>query len=259
MSQALAATGTEAAAVRRVAILAALDRELARLRGRMSGIRKVREGSLRADVGRLAGVPVVLGSTGDGASNAARGARALLDRFPVAAVVIVGVSGALSPRLEAGSLLVAREVLEMDRPAPPPDPDWVRRALRDTGAVAARFLCTPGILCTARSKADALAGLPPGAVAAVDLETAAFARAAADRGLPYVALRAISDLAEESLPLDFNLLRDASGAVDNLRVARAVLGRPSLVLPLWRLRGRCGLCAERLAGAASALLAGALP
>jgi adenosylhomocysteine nucleosidase len=251
----LAATRTEAAAGT-VAILAALDRELAGLLARVEPIRKWREGRLRACFGRLAGMPVILASTGDGAANARKGARALLERFPVERVMVVGVAGALSPSLEPGRVLAAREVLEEGIPAPPPDPVWLRRALRRTGAAPASLLCTPDLLCTAQAKADLLASLPAGAVAAVDLETAAFARAAAERGLPYLALRAVSDAAEESLPLDFNALRDATGAVDSFRVALAALRRPSLAVPLWRLRGRVEWCAENLARASGAVLAG---
>jgi adenosylhomocysteine nucleosidase len=239
-----------------VAILAALDRELSGLRSRVAASGRWKEGPVRAVLGRLRGIPVILGSTGDGAANARRGARALLDRFPAGSVMVIGVAGALSPHLEPGRVLVAREVLEEGGPVPPPDPLWLHRALRETGAAAASFVCTPGMLCTARAKADACSRLPRGAVAAVDLETAAFARVAAERGLPYVALRAVSDAAEESLPLDFNALRDATGAVDSLRVVLAALRRPSRLLPLWRLRGRINLCSENLARAASALIAG---
>jgi adenosylhomocysteine nucleosidase len=240
----------------RVAILAALDRELAGLQSRVTAAGRWSDGKARAILGRLEGRPVILGSTGDGAANAARGARAILDRFPADFVIVVGVSGALSPRLEPGRVLVAREVRDAEGVIPPPDPLLLHRALRATGASAASIVCTPDLLISSRAKAEAFAALAEGTLAAVDLETAAFARAASERGLPYVALRAISDAAEESLPLDFNALRDGTGGVDTRRVALAALKRPSLLVPLWRLRGRVAHCAGNLARAAGALLAG---
>jgi adenosylhomocysteine nucleosidase len=197
--------------------------------------------------------------TGDGADNAERGARALLSRLPVERVIILGAAGALSPGLVPGTVLAASTVIDLGRPAPPPDPAWLGSVLVRTKAVPATLVSGRDILCTPRAKAEAYAALPAGTVAAVDLETAAYARAAAERGIPYVALRAVSDAAEESLPVDFNALRDGSGAVDRRRVALKAAMSPSLVFPLWRLRGRISACAENLAIAVHALLAGGAP
>jgi adenosylhomocysteine nucleosidase len=252
----MAAPRVEAGASGAVAIVAALDRELAALRASTAVVRHWREGTVRAVLGRLAGIPVILARTGDGAGNAARGVELLLDRLPVGSVMVVGAAGALSPHLEPGRVLVAREVIEEGQSVPLPDAGWLRRALRDAGATPATFVSTRDLLCTARAKAEAYARLSRGTAAAVDLETAAYARAAGERGLPYVALRAISDAAEESLPVDFNALRDATGAVDGRRVALTTLARPSLLVPMWRLRGRIALCSENLARAVSALLSG---
>ena len=243
----------------RVVILAALNRELAGLRSRIRVERRWQEKNLRAAEGSIEGVPVVVASTGDGAQNAAAGARAVLSGRAVRGVIILGAAGALSARLEPGRVLVAREVIDGEEEVPAPDPLWLHRALRETGATSATFVCSRGLLCSARAKAEAFARLSSGTPAAVDLETAAFARAAAEHGAPYVALRAISDAAEESLPLDFNALRDRSGAVDNRRVLLAALRRPSLLPPLWRLRGRVALCSENLARAAVAILGGGTP
>jgi adenosylhomocysteine nucleosidase len=239
-----------------VAVLAAMDEELAGVRGGARMGRSLRLDRCRVTVGRFEGVPIVLASTGDGPENAVRGACALFERFPVSGAIVVGISGGLSPALAPGRVLAGRDILEEGRPAPPPDADWLRRAVRDAGATPATFVSSRSLLCTVRSKQEAYAALPAGVVASVDLESAAFARAAAGCGLPYLALRAIADPAEESLPLDFNDLRDATGAVDRRQVAWRALRRPSLVAPLWRLRRRVGLCAESLRRAVSAVLAG---
>jgi nucleoside phosphorylase len=207
-------------------------------------------------VGRLEGTPVVLGRTGDGARNAERGARTLLDLYPVSCIIIVGLAGGLTASLRPGCVLAAREVVDEDRPAPRPDAAWLERAMGASGAIPAIFVSTPGLLCTASAKTEARGRLPRGAIAAVDLETATFARIAAARGLPYLALRTVSDPAEESLPLDFNDLRDASGAVDRRRVVIRAILRPRLIPPLWRLHRRMAQCSENLAAAVCASLAG---
>jgi adenosylhomocysteine nucleosidase len=240
----------------RIAILAAMPEELAPLRAMTKETERLQIERCEVVVGRLEGREVILACTGDGAANAARGAAAVLDRFPVDAVVIVGVAGGLSPALETGRLLAASAVMEDGMPLPPPDAAWRERAVRHAEALPATFVSSRDLLCTARSKAEAYARLPRGIAAAVDLESAAFARAAADRHLPYLALRAVVDAAGETLPLDFNALRDADGAIDRRRVALRAITRPTLIAPLLRMRRRVGRCSGRLGLAVRLILAG---
>jgi nucleoside phosphorylase len=239
-----------------IAVLAGMAEELAGVRGAIRLGRSARLNGCRATAGRLEGTPVVLASTGEGALNAGRGARSLFESFRVGGVIVVGVSGGLSPALRPGQVLAARDILDAGRPVPPPDAAWLQRAVMDARALPATFVSSPTLLCSARSKREAYSALPAGTVASVDLESAAYACAAAERGLPYIALRAIADPAEENLPLDFEMLRDATGAVDRRRVAWHAVRRPALIAPLWRLHRRVGLCAERLCCAVAALLAG---
>ncbi|HEV8375506.1 MAG TPA: hypothetical protein VGR38_04645 [Candidatus Polarisedimenticolia bacterium] len=253
--------GPDRALARPVAILAAMRRELATLEAQTEVSRTWRTPSFRAVHGRLDGIEVVLASTGEGAGNALRGAESLFELFDFERVIIVGVSGAISPSLSPGTLLAAGDVVETGAQVPPPPPEGglLRNALVEAGAIPATFLSSRRILCTAREKAEAIAQLPPGTVAAVDLETAAFARAAGKRGLPYVAIRVVSDSATETLPMDFNALRDPSGALDGRRVALQALFRPWLIAPLWTLRARIRLCSDILARAVRATLAGETP
>lgn len=255
----LATVGSEPFAQGTVAVLAALRREIAPLEARMTKSRQFSAGSFRASVGRLDGTEVIVACTGDGRENAARGVQALLERYPVGRLIVIGIAGGLSPSLRVGSLLVAREVVENGGSVPAPDAGWLQRARRDTGATPAVFVSTPNVLCTLREKADAYSSLPGGGVAAVDLETATYARAASLRGIPYLALRAISDTAEEALPMDFNALRDPAGSVDIRRVTLRALTRPRILPSLWEWRGRVSLCSENLARAVQTLLAGGCP
>jgi adenosylhomocysteine nucleosidase len=255
----LAALRSEPGSTGRIAILAALRRELAALEGRMTISRRLRAGNLQACVGRLDGTDVVLASTGDGAENAARGVQTLLGRYPLGSLIVIGIAGGLSPSLSPGGLLVARDVVEDGRSVPAPDAGWLQRARRDTGATPAIFVSTRKILCTPQDKAAVYSSLPGGGVAAVDLETATYARAASRQGLPYVALRAVSDTAEESLPMDFNEFRDPTGAVCSRLVVLRALARPRLLPSLWDWRARIALCSENLARAVRTLLAGGFP
>jgi len=81
----------------------------------------------------------------------------------------------------------------------------------------------------------------------VDMESTAIARVCAERNLPFLIVRSITDLLNEDLPLDFNKYRDGDGRVNSSRVARAALLKPKALGGLLELRRRSELCAGRMA------------
>ena len=62
-----------------------------------------------------------------------------------------------------------------------------------------------------------------------------------------VAIRAISDTADEDLPLDFNRVTDISGDVSIKRILGEVAGAPSSIPALVRFGKRSRIAAESLA------------
>jgi adenosylhomocysteine nucleosidase len=205
----------------RPAIVTALPEELAPLRSR------VRD--------------AMLGCTGDGPRCAAAGLAAFLDRFQPAEIIFLGIAGALSPELAVGDIIVGTEVHD----APAPDPVLIERALAIGGVFAGKIVSTERIATTAAEKTRLRAAT---GAAVVDLESASWARVAAARGVPFVIVRAVSDTATETLPIDFNRFMDEGGHVRRWRVALETLRHPRLIPELWRLRERVQLAAERLAG-----------
>jgi len=240
-------------------IVSAMPEELAPIAVRSGAGRRFKVGTCVARHGRLGDTPVILASTGDGRERAERGIALLLARFPAGRVFIIGVAGGLSPALPPGEILAAAEIREEPGTVLHPDPEWVERAGRLPGITVGTILSADRILSTAASKADARARLPKEAPAAVDLESAAYARAAATAGIPCLVLRAISDAADEDLPFDFNRCLDRSGGVSRLKVMGHALLRPASLGGLWDLRRRVGSCSQRLADAVDALLSGDTP
>jgi adenosylhomocysteine nucleosidase len=245
----------------RVAVVAAMRAEVAPLLARMQVAHRARVDGCRMVAGRLEGRAVVVAWTGEGATLAARGAAALLERYPASALMVVGVSGGLSPGLPAGTLLAARRLCMAaasgDGAAPAPDARWLDAALALPELRAADVVSSDRILASAASKTRAGAKLPGDAPAAVDLESLHYARVAAERGVPFVVLRAVCDPVEEELPLDLESCRDADGAVSRTRVLREALKQPSSVgalRALWGLQRRVRSCAEGLAGAVERLV-----
>lgn len=238
-----------------LAIVAALREEVLPLLRKLRTERRQRLGSAGFHRGFLWGRPVVVGWTGEGRQLAATGIEALLSASRISKLVILGMAGGLSPRLEVGALVAATAVEDAAGRAPEPAAEGLERWLSRRPDVHQGLLYTAErIQITAREKAELWRRLGEPATATVDLETVVYARAAEAHHIPYLAVRAISDPVEEDLPLDFNRFQDEQGRIHRLRVALHALRHPRIGWQLWGLERRMKLCAARLAEAVEDLL-----
>jgi adenosylhomocysteine nucleosidase len=147
----------------------------------------------------LAGPDLAIHVSGIGAAAAER-AGAALTAGPLSGLVAAGFCGALSPHLRVGDLVAADEVRdEASGETFAPDPRMLAAAPGARGRLvsARRLARTPAD----RARLDGLA---------VDLESAALARASRAAGVPFLALRAVTDESRHRLP-DFDRLTDAAG------------------------------------------------
>jgi adenosylhomocysteine nucleosidase len=208
--------------------------------------------------GTLAGQPVLVGWAGAGAGCAARAAMALLERR-AEGLLAVGFAGALSPSLCPGDLLAATAVTEPGGGCWSADAGWLAAlegvAAENDGCLMGApsvIIARPnhprtgvdprlhrGQLVTASGVVTAAAEKrrlreETGALA-VDMESAAVARCAATAGVPMLALRAITDAADESLPLDFELCFDSHGQFHRARLIGLLARRPFALGGLIRL------------------------
>ncbi len=228
--------------------------EASALLRRVDGALRVRDGAAAAAVrGRIGDRPVQVAVCGVGERAARRAAERcvrLASRGACGRVVWIGIAGALSPDLEVGALVVGRTVLTPDQPAIDLDETLV-------GAAAARG-CRPGVLVTApglvvtASSREALwrrtGSLP---ITAVDMESWAAARVLQRGGVPFAAVRAISDTAADRLPSWVERAAVADGSLGP--VVRRALARPSALVPLARIRLRTARLSASLAEVAAAL------
>jgi adenosylhomocysteine nucleosidase len=190
-------------------------------------------------------------TTGDGARRARQSIEELLATVEPRVLIGIGCAGAATPGLGAGELLTAERVFDQESGAAVVTPDscWLRRANTLRGVVAGSIVSVPRIARGPEAKARAARAAPDGP-AVVDLESWSWARAAADREVPFVLLRGVTDTLNERLPLDFEALRDSSGSVDRTRVLLAASFRPARWPALLSLRRRLHGVAERLADCA---------
>jgi len=192
-------------------------------------------------VGHLHGQPVVAVLSRIGKVAAAVTATMLLERFAVRAIVFTGVAGGLAPGVKVGDVVVATELLQHDLDASPIFPKYevplmgLSRFTADAAigdalaAVAEATLRNPvalvgqeavdefglhapkvhrGLLVSGdrfvstAAESDALRISLPDALA-VEMEGAAVAQACHDYGVPFAAMRTISDRADDEAHGDF--------------------------------------------------------
>jgi len=237
-------------------VLAALPEEVRELRAMLADMRPLAgEGAVWR--GRWRGRDVAVAVTGDGDRNARVQAAAALRSVRARVVIAIGVAGALSPELATGEVLVAHRVMREQGETWQAPPPWLAGAAGRAGARAAALISVPRLAATVADKQRLLsltAARAPGLMAAVDLESAAFAAAAASRGLPWLILRAISDTAAEALPPLLNRCLDDGGALRRRMLAARLFSQPSALLQLLALRQRVRACATVLAAAATAVI-----
>ena len=218
----------------RIAFIAADRMEFPRFLKRAAA---VKASPLSVDWARevtLGGHDALLAANGAGPQRAAAATQAAIQMFRPDAVVSTGFCGALSPALGIADLVAANYVAgEGVAFVAKPLPGVLVGSIRSVTYVAA----------TAEQKRELAAG---GSIA-VEMEAAGVAAEAMRYHLPFYCVRAVTDLAGESMANDFNMALRPDGHFDTMRILREALRRPSTRLPeLLRLRERCTRAAGTL-------------
>ena len=235
-------------------VVAALPEEIRPLQDRLAATHRVRLATTKAVQGSLGGTEVVTLATGDGGERARRGLARLLDALDLEVVFAIGIAGGLSADLAVGDVVVAGRVTNGGGEVPAPDPLWHSRAAALVGIRNGSIHSHSEVAIDPVAKSQLWQQTGSGAAQVVDLESASYARIAAEREIPYMALRAVSDSASEALPLDFNRFRKADGSSDRFQVSRYALLHPSIIPELMQLRERLRHCANRLASLVEEIL-----
>lgn len=161
--------------------------------------------------------------------DAAHAGALRLARAGATALASFGTAGGLDPALGCGAVLLPPQVCVLDGPALPTHAPW-REAVR--AALPRRCTLSEGALLTSREPLGcrldkALAWRESGCVA-VDMESAAVARFAADAAVPFLVLRVVVDTAADELPAA--VLAASRGG--ELAIGRLVL---ALALAPWNI------------------------
>lgn len=281
-------------------LIVGIRRELARLAPRLADLRWQERpwGALGCGRWPGCGAEVALAATGIGKVSAAMAVQAALEAVRPQAVVICGSAGGLDPALAVGDLVLGDPVIAHDQGAYLPlemaarHPTYRSDGFLPIGSSLPHgrrrsFRSDPALLAAAAGAAGR-AGLPiprvgpvvtgdqvifqdavrqwlhtAFAALAVDNETAAVAQVAHCHGVPWLALRGISDPASSDAAFDFTpFLRcqDDAGAAapgvlsDLARRARLVVAQPAAARRIHRFQQGTRRAMDRVAALLDALL-----
>lgn len=243
-----------------IGLMSAMHEELALLLQAMPDERRITVAGRQFWQGHWQGQPVVAVLSRIGKVAAATSATALIERFGVGRIVFTGVAGGIGPGVRVGDVVLADAFVQHDMDASPlfprhevplygcsrfaTDPVLNARLAWTAQQVLARVALHLGPAAVAEFALDA-PRLHTGLVAsgdrfvstaaecralqqalpdalAVEMEGAAVAQVCADYGIPFAALRTISDRADDDAHADFS------------RFIREVASRYSLaMLSMW--------------------------
>jgi adenosylhomocysteine nucleosidase len=235
----------------RIGIFTATRWEYAAVRRVLAGGAAHRQGPVRCFVGRRGRCEVIVAQTGVGPDKAAAACREVLRGHRLALVVSAGLACALVPA-RIGDLLVGTDVrMEADeheasehvkRPCAGDMVSAAVRAAEQAGlpARAGSFVTAPRILWH-RAEKQAMAKMT-GAIG-LDMESAALAEAAAGANVPFAIVRSVSDLVDESLPVDLNLFMHPADWPKGLA---ACVAAPSCLGGFLRLRAQMRRATDRM-------------
>lgn len=176
---------------------------------------------------------------GANAERARQASRALIDDDGCTALMSFGLAGGLDRRSPPGTLIVADAVVTADGRRLETDGEWCTRLWAPLkGDVKARLATLAGSDAALRSvRAKEALGRATGA-AAVDMESHGVAEVAAERDVPFVALRAVADPVDRRIP---GWIANAIGADGEVRYLQVIFG---LIVRPWELPTLVGLAGD---------------
>ena len=201
-------------------VMSAFPPELTKLLREMDVRDTLSVGGATWHVGTLAGNEVVILLSGVGLESAAATTRSVLDSLNVSGIVFSGIAGGINPGLNIGDVTVPAKWGHADGDLGPGDPEfWLpvdalmletaesvagSVTLLDSAAQGLRLRSRPRVVTGGNGVSNSFFVDDPEyrnwlwttfEANAVDMETAAVARVASERGVAYIAFRSLSDLA----------------------------------------------------------------
>lgn len=181
-------------------------------------------------------IEIIVGGVGPG--NAEQAARSLC-KLNCTALISFGLAGALNPSLPLGSLILASRVLAKNDLEIKCSPGWSDRITRQISELSPATNVMAGDLFTAEAIVTSVfekrSLFQNSGAIAVDMEASSVGQVAAERGLDFMAVKSISDTANQTLPDNLNDMVSPDGGVRPFRAVGKALSKPSSVRQFLKL------------------------
>jgi len=174
---------------------------------------------------------------GIGRANAGKSVRRFLSSVSPQLVFTCGFAGGLNPELKLGDVIFESGMQKAES-------GNLEERLLAAGAKPAKIFCADRIAITVAEK-KALRAETGADV--VEMESAAIHAVCAEKNIPCVTVRVISDTAHEDLPLDFNALAKPDRSIDFGKLAWAIAKSPGQIGALMKLQKKTSFAARQLA------------
>ncbi|RYL94745.1 5'-methylthioadenosine/S-adenosylhomocysteine nucleosidase [Sporolactobacillus sp. THM19-2] len=209
----------------RLGLIGAMEEEIHILKSKMDQPKETEIAHSRFFSGKLAGIETVLLQSGIGKVNASIGTTLLIDHFHPDAVINTGSAGGTDAALDIGDVVISSRVIHHDADAtafgyqygqipgmPPafiPDGHLSEMATDAAQKVITGHRTVHGVIGSGDSfmsdsdRIDALKHLLP-ELKAVEMEAAAIAQVCYQFGVPFLIVRALSDIAGKQSEISFD-------------------------------------------------------
>ncbi|PMH39771.1 5'-methylthioadenosine/S-adenosylhomocysteine nucleosidase [Vibrio sp. 10N.286.49.B3] len=207
----------------KIGIIGAMEQEVTILKEAMSNITEINQAGCTLYTGTLNGADVVLLQSGIGKVAAAIGTTVLLNEYQPDVVINTGSAGGFDASLNLGDVIISTEVrhhdadvtafgYEIGQMAGQPAAFMADKKLKEVAEQALAsmenkhavhgLICTgDAFVCTPERQAFIRTHFP--SVIAVEMEASAIAQTCHQFNVPFVVVRAISDVADKESPMSF--------------------------------------------------------
>lgn len=212
-----------------IGIIGAMNQEVANLKGAMNGVEVDKIAGMEFFKGTINGKEIVVVRSGIGKVNAAICSQILADRYHVTAIINTGIAGSLRNEINIGDIVLSEDTLQHDMDAtgfgyplghiPQMDQsifegdrkmieaarECCARVVPEIGVHVGRVLSGDQFVSDIVKKAwltETFDGY------CTEMEGAAIAQTASLNGIPFLIIRAISDKADDSAEMDYEVFEE---------------------------------------------------
>ncbi|PSW04244.1 5'-methylthioadenosine/S-adenosylhomocysteine nucleosidase [Photobacterium lipolyticum] len=226
----------------KIGIIGAMEQEVAILKEQLTHCETHKKAGCTFYTGTLNGADVVLLQSGIGKVAAAIGTAVLLENFQPDVVLNTGSAGGFAPSLNLGDVVISTEVRYHDadvtafgyeigqmaqQPAAFTSDEKLMNCAEQALATMDDMHAVRGLICTgdafvcSAEKQNFIRQNFPTAIA-VEMEAAAIAQACHQFDIPFVVVRAISDVADKESPMSFEEFLPLAAKSSSIMITKMV-------------------------------------